>query len=131
MKYFQLFLLFVTFSIATSCNTPTNKQITNSKDYDKFFINSENLFLKKVQLEEDFWIQKLEKNPNQYPYYAKLASANSAVFKITGAIESLKEAEVNLILANEKTAYNSAGYLRSLARNYISQHRFKEALDLL
>jgi tetratricopeptide (TPR) repeat protein len=131
MKYFQLFLLFATFSIATSCSKPTNKHITNTKDYNEFLINSEKTSLKNIQLDADFWRQKLEKTPNQYPYYAKLAAANNAVFKLTGEIESLKQSEENLVLANEKTAYNNAGYLRSLARNYVSQHRFKEALELL
>ena len=131
MKYFQLFLLFVTFSIATSCKTSTNKQITNTKDYNEFLISSENTSLENIQKDFNFWKQKLEKTPNQYPYYVKLASANNAIFKLTGEIESLKEAENNLVLANEKTSYNNAGYLRSLSRNYISQHRFKEALELL
>ena len=132
MKYFQLLLLFVTFSIAMSCNTtPKNKQITNPKEYNKFLINPENISLKNIELDANFWKQKIDKTPNQYPYYAKLAAANSAIFKLTGKIESLKQAEENLVLANEKTAYNNAGYLRSLARNYISQHRFKEALELL
>lgn len=131
MKYFQLFLLFVTFSIATSCKTSTNKQITNTKDYNEFLISSENTSLENIQKDFNFWKQKLEKTPNQYPYYVKLASANNAIFKLTGEIESLKEAEHNLVLANEKTSYNNAGYLRSLSRNYISQHRFKEALELL
>ena len=40
-------------------------------------------------------------------------------------------AENNLKVAIEKTNYNNVGYLKSLARNYISQHRFKEALTLL
>jgi hypothetical protein len=35
------------------------------------------------------------------------------------------------LAANGKTNFNSAGYLRSLAKNYISQHRFKEALEVL
>ena len=131
MKYFQLLLLFVTFSFATSCNTSTNKQITHTKDYNEFLINLENTSLENIQLDADFWRQKLEKTPNQHPYYAKLAAANSTVFKLTGNIESLKQAEENLVLANEKTGYNNAGYLRNLAKNYISQHRFKEALELL
>ena len=132
MKYFQLILLFVTFSIATSCNnTSTNKQITNTKDYNEFLISSENKSLENIQKDSKFWQQKLEKAPNQYPYNVKLASANSAIFSLTGDIESLKKAEENLVLANEKTTYNNAGYLRSLSRNYISQHRFKEALVLL
>ncbi|TXD49390.1 tetratricopeptide repeat protein [Polaribacter sp. IC073] len=131
MKYFQLILLFVTFSIATSCNTSTDKQITNTKDYNEFLEVSENASLENIQLDYNFWEQKLEKTPDQHPYYAKLAAANNTIFKLTGEIASLKKAEKNLVLVNEKTNYNSASYLRSLARNYISQHRFKQALALL
>lgn len=60
-----------------------------------------------------------------------MASTNSQLFQLTGNIENLKEAEENLLKVNEKTNFNNAGYLRALARNYISQHRFKEALTLL
>jgi tetratricopeptide (TPR) repeat protein len=131
MKFFQLLLLFVTFSIATSCNTPTNKQITNIRDYNAFLKNSKNTSLKNIQEESNFWTKKLEKTPNQYPYNVKLAAANNAIFQLTGGIQSLKKAEENLRIANKKTNYKNAGYLRSLSKNYISQHRFKEALNLL
>ncbi|QOD61247.1 cell surface protein [Polaribacter haliotis] len=131
MKYIQLILLFVTFSIAISCNTKTNQKITNSKDYSAFLNLKKNTSLEASISEYNFWKNKLKETPNQYPYNAKLAAVNSSIFQLTGNIKALKEAEQNLILANEKTNYNNAGYLRSLARNYISQHRFKEALELL
>lgn len=132
MKYFQLILLFVTFSTAISCNKKqTQNNITNSKDYNQFLENTENTSLLNLHKDFLFWSQKLEKTPNQYPYHVKLAALNTAHFGITGEINSLKEAEANLIIANEKVNYSNAGYLRSLARNYISQHRFKEALILL
>ena len=57
--------------------------------------------------------------------------ANAQLFSLTGNIDKLKEAEKNLIEVNKRTNYNNASYLRGLARNYISQHRFNEALDLL
>ncbi|MGJ8743172.1 tetratricopeptide repeat protein [Polaribacter sp.] len=131
MKYIQLFLLFVTFSMATSCNTKSNKNITNTKDYNSFLTVDENMALKTATEEYNFWSKKLTNTPNQYPYNAKLASANASIFKITGNIDELKKAEQNLIITNQKTNYNNAAYLRALARNYISQHRFKEALSLL
>ena len=131
MKYIQLILLFVTFSIATSCNTETKKQITNTNDYNKYLSNQKNNSFETSTSEFNFWQTKLISTPNQYPYNVKMAAANSALFKITGNINELKKAEQNLVIANEKTGYNNAGYLRSLARNYISQHRFKEALQLV
>ncbi|OAD46248.1 tetratricopeptide repeat protein [Polaribacter atrinae] len=130
MKYIQLILLFVTFLTLTGCNLAPNKQITNVNDYNSYLSVQKNQALENSTSEFNFWKTKLDNTPNQYPYNAKLAAANATMFKITGNIDALKEAEQNLLIANEKTSYNSTGYLRSLARNYISQHRFKEALAL-
>jgi len=51
-------------------------------------------------------------------------------FKNTGDIAYLKKAEKSLKKAVDIAAIGRAGYNRALARNYISQHRFKEALVL-
>ena len=131
MKSIQLILLFVTFSIATSCTTESNKQVTNVNDYNSYLSTHNNTALESSTSEYNFWKTKLDKTPNQYPYNAKMAAANATMFKLTGNIDELKKAEQNLLIANKETGYNSAGYLRSLARNYISQHRFKEALALV
>ena len=131
MKNIQLFFLFVTFAITISCNKQETQQITNSKEYQAYLQVDQNIALQTANEELTFWENKLAETPNQYPYNLKIASANSQIFQLTGAINKLKEAEKNLLTANEKTNFNSAGYLRSLAKNYISQHRFKEALLLL
>ena len=131
MKSIQLILLFVTFLIGTSCTSEPNKQVTNVNDYNSYLTTQTNKALENSTSEYNFWKTKLEKTPNQYPYNAKLASANASIFKITGNIDALKKAEQNLLIANEQTNYNSVGYLRGLAKNYISQHRFKEALTLV
>lgn len=131
MKYIQLILVFVTFSITISCNTNQTKQITNSKEYQAYLNIDNNTSLQNAQMDLNFWNSKLENTPNQYPYYAKIASSNAQIFNLTGDINQLKAAEQNLLAVNEKTNFNNAGYLRSLAKNYISQHRFKEALALI
>lgn len=59
-----------------------------------------------------------------------VASEYSRFFKGTGDIKYLKDAERPLKKAVEIAAVGKSGYLRALARNYISQHRFKEALEL-
>lgn len=133
MKTIQLLTLL--FCIAIGCTksttTTTTITITNPSDYTKYLQIDSNKMLEQAQKEAQFWSDKLEKNPNQYPYNVKLAAANNQLFHISGDIKQLKAAENNLLTANTKTNYNNAGYLRSLARNYISQHRFKEALALL
>lgn len=116
--------------LVTSCNS-REKQITNSEDYNAYLEIAENDFLKQTIEDNNFWEKKLEKDTNQFPYNAKIAASQSQLFSITGTIEHLVEAEKHLVVANEKTNYDNASYLRSLARNYISQHRFQEALELL
>ena len=131
MKNIQLFLLFVTFSIAISCNKKITKKITNIKDYNAYLSADNSKSLEASISEYHFWESKLQKTPNQYPYNVKMAVASSSLFQKTGKIEELKKAEKNLLIANKNTSFNNAGYLRSLARNYIAQHKFKEALELV
>lgn len=124
----NLYLLLV-LALLFNCKEE-DKTVTNAKDYDVFLI-AENKKLSDAKAEEKFWANKLEKTPNQFPYLAKLASAESQLFDATGNIENLKKAESYLLQLNQKTNQNKAGYLRALARNYISQHRFKASLILL
>jgi len=113
-----------------SCNN-TPKKITNIKDYTNY-LNVEKDEMLQITMEDyEFWEKKLEKDPNQFPYLVKAAASQSQLFGKTGKIELLIEAEKKLIKANEATNYNQASYLKSLAHNYISQHRFKESLKLL
>ena len=123
-------MLLLTVLLTSSCKDTQNK-ITQTSDYDIYLSNPENTSLKKIEADYNFWKTKLKNTPNQYPYLAKIASAESKLFAATGNIDYLKKAEENLVKLNTITKYNNAGYLRSLARNYISQHKFKEALDVL
>jgi len=120
-----LLLLFL-----TSCHTNQNN-ITDLKDYNLYLETNESESLQKATKELNFWKEKLEEESSQFPYLAKIASAQSQMFHVTGNIDHLIQAEESLIQVNERTNYNQSGYLRSLARNYISQHRFKESLELL
>ncbi|WP_452227106.1 tetratricopeptide repeat protein [Lacinutrix cladophorae] len=123
-------LLFILLLVLTSCNKSLDK-ITSVNDYNTYLKGLESETLQTIQGDHDFWENKLEKEPNQYPYLVKLAASQSQLFTATGNIDYLILAEESLIKANEKINYTNSGYLRALARNYISQHRFKEALNLL
>lgn len=124
-----LSIIFLSWALI-SCDQ-AEKNITNSKDYEKFLATAKSEIGKSTKKEKEFWSEKLEKAPNQFPYLGKIAGANAQLFSATGDIAFLKKAEQNLLTANKKMNYDNAGYLRALARNYISQHRFKEALILL
>ncbi|WP_179018805.1 tetratricopeptide repeat protein [Winogradskyella forsetii] len=111
-----------------SCNSNSD-HVTNTIDYSNHLttkIDSSELFV-----DVEFWTDKIEAAPNQFPYYVSRSGAYTGVFSKTGNIDYLIKAEKDLIAANEATNYKKASILRSLAANYISQHRFKEALELL
>ena len=116
--------------ICFSCNTEDEK-IAQSSDYITYVETEDQKTLLSVEADYAFWSGKLKNHPNQFPYLMKKAASLSSKFKITGDIDYLIEAENDLVEANKRTNYNNSGYLRALARNYISQHRFKESLKLL
>ncbi|WCO00716.1 tetratricopeptide repeat protein [Psychroserpens ponticola] len=125
-------LIFVLIAaLFANCKEATKSQITNANDYNAYLNVSENETLERARQNEVFWFQKLEQTPNQFPYIGKLASTYSNYFSATGNIDYLKKAENHLIKVNEITKYNNPSYLKSLAYNYISQHKFKEALEHL
>ncbi len=130
MSFKYIYTILTIAVLAMSCNS-RDSQITNIENYNSYLEIAENMQLKQTMEDNKFWEEKLEKDTNQFPYNAKIAASQLQMFELTGTIEHLIEAERHLVKANAKTNYNNASYLRSLARNYISQHRFKEALELL
>ncbi len=121
-KVFPFILLGVLFS----CDSKT---VVNPNDYNAYLETSLNT--EDLHSDIQFWSDKLEKNPNQYPYLVKRANAQTSIFDTTGEIKYLIQAEDDLLKAVKITTHKNSSYLKSLAANYISQHRFKEALDLL
>lgn len=105
--------------------------VTDKDDYNVYLAPAENSLVKKALAEFEFWSKKWDQNNSQFPYLAKMAAANSQMFNANGNIEYLIEAEKNLKMVNQATGYNNPSYLRSLASNYITQHKFKESLELL
>ncbi len=130
MSIKNIYIILLVTVFITSCNSREH-QITNVEDYNSYLEVNENTLISQTFKDNNFWEEKLEKDTNQFPYNAKIAASQSQLFELTGTIEHLIEAEKHLIKANKKTNYNNAAYLRNLARNYISQHRFLEALELL
>ncbi|MFN0729900.1 tetratricopeptide repeat protein [Polaribacter gochangensis] len=124
--FFALFIF-----VLLSCSTKNNATITHKSDYDRYLNLSKNTSKITAQKELVFWQEKLQKQPSQYPYLGKIASANTLLFSSDGNIKYLVNAEKKLEELNSKTKYTNSGSLRALARNYISQHKFKEALGLV
>lgn len=113
--------------LLTNCNS--NKNTTINNDYIAYLEHTPDT--KDLTTDITFWSNKISATPNQYPYLVKRANAYTAAFSKSGNILYLVNAEKDLIEANKKTNYKNAGYLKALAHNYISQHKFKEARTLL
>jgi Flp pilus assembly protein TadD len=127
--YNKISTLFIAVVVLVSCTSKTN-QTTNSKDYAVYLKETANPELETITKEIAFWQTKYVAAPNQKSYLAILASNYTKLFDITANIDYLLTAEKNLLEVNESYHYTKVNNIRSLARNYISQHRFKEALDL-
>nr|WP_315202671.1 hypothetical protein [uncultured Flavobacterium sp.] len=125
----NILALLLVIALASCSNKPSN-QITNADDYDQYLDLNENKSLDLAHKEIIFWEDKLDRAPNQSTYLGMLASNYATLFEYTGAIENLHKTESLLEEANKANNYGRVGTLRSLARNYIAQHRFKEALAL-
>lgn len=131
MKRVENIALLLPVVLWAACGTTTTETVVDAEDYHVYLNNSEDAKLNLAEQELKYWNGRFEKAPNQVSYLGKIADAHSLIFERTANIDHLKMAEKSLELAIEKTASQSVGYLHSLARNYISQHRFKEALALL
>ncbi len=130
MKTINLLTILLLVIAISSCNS-TNKNIAQASDYEQYLSPNNNPKLLNAKKELDFWQAKFEKTPSQYPYLSKMANAHSQLFEATGDIAHLNEAYSLYKDINKKINNSNASYLRALARNCISQHKFKEAYTAL
>ena len=113
----------------SSCGNKT-QTVIHPNDYNSYLNNKEDKSLENAKKEITFWQKKFDAAPNQYSYLSQISSNYSKLYEITGNIDDLIKAEQLLLDSNESLKYTSVESIRLLARNYISQHRFKEALVL-
>ena len=113
--------------VLDSCTQESSKQITDAEDYNVFLGSEES---KKTSKYFELWNSKIQPDSMQLMSFGIVAGEYNRYFQETGDIKQLKLAEKALVKAVEIAAIGKSGYYRALARNYISQHRFKEALEL-
>ncbi|MBC8767936.1 hypothetical protein H4O18_08030 [Arenibacter sp. BSSL-BM3] len=122
------YLLFmIALLVLDSCTQESSKQITDAEDYNVFLGSEES---NKTSKYFELWNSKIQPDSMQLMSFGIVAGEYNRYFQETGDIKQLKLAEKALVKAVEIAAIGKSGYYRTLARNYISQHRFKEALEL-
>ena len=113
------------------CINQTKGPVITPKDYDKFLstkgVSSRNDALNEIR----FWSTRLDKDSTKTIELGKLSSLYLKLFSATGDVLNLYKSETLLKKAINSSAREKDSYLRALAQNYISQHRFKEAKQLL
>lgn len=110
-----------------SCSSSNEGIIGNQEDYNPFLSVSEPKTTSKYF---ELWNTKVLPDSMQLTSFGIVGGEYTRYFNQTGEIAYLKKAEQSLKRAVQIAAIGKEGYLRALARNYISQHRFREALDL-
>ncbi len=108
-----------------------SKKITNTKDYEPYLITSNTPSKDRLQEEFEFWKKEFNSDSTHLMEMSRLSGIHAAMFGITGDISELKTSEKLIEKSYSVSARNKDSYMRSLAHNYISQHRFKEAQVLL
>lgn len=121
--YLSIFLI--------SCSEEKNERFTNPSDYDAFLITSINKTYDDAVEEINFWNNRIKQDTSGVGELGPLASAYTTLFISTGIASNLKNAEIVYKKAIELSANNKDSYIRALGKNLISQHRFKEAKNLL
>lgn len=111
-----------------SCSNDSKSFETNSDDYNSYLNTIETP--EKTSKYYELWNGKIKTDSVQMMALANVGGEYTRFFKNSGEIKQLKKAEKAFTKALEVANVNKASYARALARNYISQHRFKEALQL-
>ncbi|MEC7263682.1 MAG: hypothetical protein VXW38_08070 [Bacteroidota bacterium] len=123
---FKSIALIMTSFCVLSCDQEAEFR-TNRLDYDRYLAQNS---MEPTSKYFELWNNKIKPDSIQVLSLINVSGEYDRYFKGTGNIEFLKKAERSLNKAVEVSAVGKAGYLRALARNFISQHRFREALDL-
>ncbi len=124
------FLLILSFLLIISCKDSASEKeqetrISNSEDYNNY------LAVQKARTTSPYfelWNSKITTDSIELPSFTAVAGEYNMFFESTGDIAYLKKAEQALEKAVEVANIDKEKYYRALSRNYISQHRFKEAL---
>ena len=123
----QFILSGVLLFLLSSCDLWENTKVTDPQDYNAYLETGPSETSSKYFR---LWNSKIKPDSLQLTSFGIVAGQYNSFFQATGEITYLKKAETALKKAVDIAAIGKSGYLRALARNYISQHRFKEALQL-
>jgi len=116
-----------------SCKQDNKLAVTNLENptYDIYLGTAQRPTYEAALAEKAFWSNKMQADSSSVGVLAPLAGVYSTLFDQTGDAAYLVSAEQLLKKGREVSANQKDSYGHGLAKNYISQHRFKEAREML
>lgn len=130
MKKLAILLIIVSYSSCNDDKDGNTENFTHKEDYDKYLgSNNRDSYKKAVEMNE-FWTSRLAADTSGVGDIGPSAGSYGALFASTGNAENLYNSE-ELYKKAISIASIKDGYVRGLAHNYISQHKFKEAKEIL
>ncbi len=105
--------------------------VTNPEDYNAYLDTSHNKTYQEAMAQKEFWSKRLRPDSSGVGDLAPLAGAYEQLFETTGDVTHLYSAEKLYRKGIEVSANDKDAFARGLSHNLISQHRFKEAYQLL
>ena len=113
------------------CVNQTKEHLISRTDYDKY-LSTKEIPSRDIALSEiKFWSSRLDEDSTKTIELGKLSSLYLSLFSVTGEVSNLYKSETLLKKAINSSAREKDSYLRALAQNFITQHRFNEAKQLL
>ncbi len=128
MKYL---IVIAVVGLLCACQDATTEKIIDPEDYNAYLVTGEGESYREALSEKEFWSARLRPDSSGVGDLGPLAAAYSRLFETTGNPGYLLDAETLLLKAISIAGNNKDAYERALARNYISQHRFAEARNIL
>ena len=125
----KLIIILVT-AVFFGCQEKT-ENITDSNDYNQYLSTKNTPSKDAIETDFEFWQKRFNNDSTHLMEMGRLSGIHAALFGRTGDISELKRAEKLIQKSLDVAGRNQDQYLRALAHNYISQHRFKEAQVLL
>lgn len=122
-----LTVLMLLFLVSACDDSEMGYTVAEKEDYNQYLeVEAKETTSKYFEL----WNSKIRPDSMQLTSFGIVGGEYNRYFQQTGDIAFLKKAEKSLEKAVEIAAIGKTSYYRALARNYISQHRFREALQL-
>tara|TARA_R100000935_G_scaffold55682_2_gene85922 strand:+ start:8613 stop:9908 length:1296 start_codon:yes stop_codon:yes gene_type:complete len=132
MKLYHSFYIAIALLVVSCAETEDNSiQVTSPEDYEASLSTTTTKNYTNAVAERDFWSNKMSEDTTGVGSLSPLAGSYTTIFETTGDVQNLYNAEKLYKKGISNSAHNKDGFTRSLAHNYIAQHRFKEAKEIL